>query len=94
MSFLLRSSVLVGGAILPFSSLFSHVCFFVAIFVNSSRILVVGSRSQTPSFNEMQISETDLNASWSGDMLIEDDDTVEEMLNDTMVRRKTEYNYW
>ena len=45
-----------------------------------------GSRSQTPSFHEMHTSEADLSASWSADMMVDDDFGEDEFLGDSMVR--------
>ena len=64
-------------------------CRFISITRTKFRFLAVGSRSQTPSFNDIQASETDLNASWSAEMLIDDDEGDDDMFNDSMVRYNT-----
>lgn len=62
----------------------SHAICELRILKERAKDNPIGSRSQTPSFNDIQASETDLNASWSADMLIDDDEGDDDMFNDSM----------
>ncbi|XP_065071824.1 centromere-associated protein E-like isoform X2 [Rhopilema esculentum] len=62
----------------------SHAICELRILKERAKDNLEGSRSQTPSFNEMHMHEADLSSSWSADMMADDDYGEEDMFGESM----------